>query len=120
MTEEQEVDPGSQCFVSPDGYQSEEAEAPIFEDGVSGLKVFPNPFLEHVNFHFVSETDSRAKLEVFDTFGRLVETVFEGRVTAGNKYEFRFNRPQKVDGMLFYRLTTSQKVYTGKLINGNL
>ena len=85
----------------------------------TGFQVYPNPFRDHVNFRFVPEMDSQVKLEVFDALGRLLETVFEGNVSAGVTYEYKFSNIQQVDGMLIYRLTTDGEVQMGKLMHGN-
>jgi len=98
-----------------------EAEPPIIaeETNTPGLLVFPNPFNDYATFQFVPEKDTKAKLQLFDINGRLVETLYEGNVFAGEKYEFLNTRKSPSSAMLIYRLTLEDKVITGKLLRGN-
>jgi hypothetical protein len=98
-----------------------EAEPPavIEPQNEIGLVVYPNPFYDRTTFRFVPAEDTRAKLELFDTYGRLVATLFENMVTAGQKYEVEYHRTDNGSSMLIYRMTMGDKITTGKLVQGN-
>jgi hypothetical protein len=83
------------------------------------LSVYPNPFIQTTNFQIVPAVDARATLELYDIYGRLVETLFEARVEAGMIYEVKYHRTSSMDAMLIYRLTIGDKVVTGKLLKSN-
>jgi hypothetical protein len=102
--------------------QSDQAEPPtviIPSNDPSSLVVFPNPYIDKVTFQFVPEADTRAKLELFDITGRPVETLYEGNVTGGEKYEIEYLRTVPNSNVLIYRMTMGDKVSTGKLLRGN-
>jgi hypothetical protein len=102
--------------------QSEEAEPPITiipSNDPSSLLVYPNPYIDKVTFQFVPESDTRARLELYDLTGRLVETLYEGNVTGGQKYEIEYLRTAPNSNILIYRMTMGDKVSTGKLLRGN-
>jgi hypothetical protein len=80
------------------------------------LEVYPNPTRDKATFRFVPQADSKARLEIYHLNGSLVQTLYEGDVTAGTLYEFVYQPADRHPGMLLYRLVLDNKVINGKLV----
>jgi hypothetical protein len=82
----------------------------------SKLLVYPNPFSDKLRFAFISTTDANARIDLFDMTGRLVKTVFNNEVKAGNSYQAEFRPDTRVSGMYLYRMTLGDQVFNGKVM----
>jgi len=69
-----------------------------------------------LKFEFVSTATSRARIDVYDALGRLVQTVFDKPVKSGVNYNAEFVPKSKVNTMYFYRMILGDKVYNGKVV----
>jgi uncharacterized protein (TIGR02145 family) len=84
----------------------------------SGLKVYPNPFTDHIYFDLQLKTDSKVSLEIFDISGTKLATVFNDVVVAFDHYLFEYNPKNVSSGIFFYRLIVDgQMMFTGNLIH---
>jgi hypothetical protein len=79
------------------------------------LLVFPNPFSDRLRFEFIAPVDAQARIDLFDMTGRLVNTVFDLPVKAGQDYQADFEPSNDVSGMYFYRATIGEQVFNGKV-----
>jgi hypothetical protein len=79
------------------------------------VTVFPNPYLDNVNFIIESPVAAKASLKVYNAMGQLVSVVFNGEVSAGKSRNIHFNTPS-ADGSLFYIYEQNGQKLTGKLI----
>ena len=77
---------------------------------------FPNPFANEANLIVDLEQDEKIIIRIFDSRGRLVKEIHNGRLPAGRQ-NFKW-KPTQSDskGIYFYNITTSTVVVTGKLV----
>jgi hypothetical protein len=77
----------------------------------------PNPFNDRVRFTIESPVEGYGSLEVFNTLGQKVQTVFQGHVSAGVQ-RVDFSVPSSVRSNLIYVFRVGGHQVTGKLMNG--
>ncbi|MCA9757493.1 MAG: T9SS type A sorting domain-containing protein [Candidatus Eisenbacteria bacterium] len=79
----------------------------------------PNPFATTTDIHFQLAQEADVRLEIFDVAGRLVRTVFSGRVAAGEHavtWDGRMDSGASAgSGIYLYRLQAGGKVWGQKL-----
>jgi hypothetical protein len=91
-------------------------QIPNDEAGVY-LHAYPNPFSEEVNIEFTLAHDARVRLEIVSLEGKLVGTLFEGDVKAGELRASKFHAGPLANGMYFYRLITEDgEIQNRKLV----
>lgn len=66
---------------------------------------YPNPFNPATNINFVLPTSGKVRLQVFDLQGRLVQTLVDKSVSAG-EHSIVFDASSLSNGMYLYRLET--------------
>ncbi len=76
---------------------------------------FPNPFNPATIIHFSLSHAELVTLKVFDTFGREVATLIDGKVAAGS-HQVVFDAATRPSGVYFYRLTASAFSQTRKMV----
>lgn len=81
---------------------------------------YPNPFNPTTNFEYILNRKSKVKIEVFDEVGKLVTTLVDGVMEAG-EYRMSWNGKSSSgstvsSGTYFYRLSTDAVVQTKKMI----
>jgi hypothetical protein len=81
----------------------------------AGAGNFPNPFNDETNIFFNLEKDSPVKVSVFNVEGKLVETIFEGRLKAGTQYQNWTPRGLE-KGIYLYQVYTEGKTIAGKMV----
>jgi len=80
------------------------------------LIAYPNPFDKHTTVSFtVPSAEQNVTLDVYDTMGRKVATLYSGRAAANQTYSYPFDGARLMFGVYFARLTTSSGVYTFRL-----
>jgi len=79
-----------------------------------GLTITPNPFNPETFLNFYSEKPGTASLRVFDTRGRLVRTVLEGKITMGNNRAC-FSARGLAPGIYIAHLALDGKVYNRRM-----
>ena len=77
--------------------------------------MYPNPFCDRVNFEWTAPADDNVRLEILDCMGNRIAMIFQGAVTKGKRYSFEWVASNVHNDLLYYRLTTSNKVDYGKL-----
>ena len=91
-------------------------EGEIIENKLD-LMVYPNPFVNEVNFKFTSPATGFATIEIFDIMGKKLSVVFKGKVEADMEQTAQFNvSAYSARTMLVYRLTVGDKVISGKVL----
>jgi hypothetical protein len=97
--------------------KSTDEEAVFVPQAEPGLKVYPNPFKDHLYFDLRIPTDSRVRLEIFDLTGAIIATVFDNNVIADESYFIEYIPENIMNGVFMYRLIIDGKImYTGKVI----
>jgi hypothetical protein len=76
---------------------------------------YPNPFNPSTQIMFGLPTESRVKLELFNTLGELVMTVLDGTRAAGY-HTVTVDASTLSAGLYLYRLTAGDKVMTRKML----
>jgi len=103
--------------VNATSVKSTESEAIMVPQAELGLKVYPNPFKDHLYFDLRIPTDSRVRLEIFDLTGAIIATVFDNNVMADESYFIEYIPENIMNGVFMYRLIIDGKImYTGKVI----
>ena len=69
------------------------------------LQNYPNPFNPNTIISIHVPQESNIELEVFNSNGELVKTIYEGYLNQG-KYNFKFNAENLASGIYFYKLKT--------------
>jgi hypothetical protein len=67
---------------------------------------YPNPFNPTTTMGFMVVNDADVALRVYDSCGREVETLFQGRAAGMMLHEFQFDARDLPSGAYFYRLET--------------
>jgi len=83
------------------------------------LQNYPNPFNPETKIQFALASGSDVKLEIFDVLGRLVNTLYDGRLESGS-YSITWNGRDKNEaqvssGVYFYRLITEHGIRQEKM-----
>ena len=81
------------------------------------LYTYPNPFnpTTTIRFNVGLETSHTTSLQIFDVTGRLVETLVNGELVAGD-HEIQWNASQSSSGVYFVELIAGEKRQIQKLL----
>ena len=81
------------------------------------LYTYPNPFnpTTTIRFNVGLETSHTTSLQIFDVTGRLVETLVNGELLAGD-HEIQWNASQSSSGVYFVELIAGEKRQIQKLL----
>jgi hypothetical protein len=79
------------------------------------LNVYPNPFKDKLNFEWTAPYDDYVQVEILDKSGRRLTTVFEGKVTKGQHYNFEWLATGLTDQFYFYKYSSSRNKDYGQL-----
>ncbi|MGC9361422.1 MAG: T9SS type A sorting domain-containing protein, partial [Candidatus Syntrophosphaera sp.] len=74
---------------------------------------YPNPFKPTTTISFRIEKSSHVTLKIYDTRGRLIETLVDGELNP-NTYQNVWNATDVPSGVYFYRLTVDDKAVDSK------
>lgn len=81
------------------------------------MKVFPNPFRDHLYFELELNKRASISLDIYNLTGSKIATVFIG-IVEPDAYRFDYQSRHTENGELFYRLTIEGKVIVrGKVIH---
>ena len=72
---------------------------------------YPNPFNASTTISFAVSAATDARLEIYDITGRLVNTLLDGSVEAG-EHSVVWDASDYATGVYFYRLETAEKTET--------
>jgi hypothetical protein len=80
------------------------------------LRAYPNPFSEATTFEFMVPESGKARLEIFNSVGAKVSTLFEKDVEASTPYKVDFNGEHLSKGVYIYRFSIGDKSYSRRLV----
>ena len=80
------------------------------------LTSYPNPFQSYANIEFTGIEKENAVLQVFNLSGVLLETLYRGKVEAGQTYSFKFDGSRLPDGTYLLRLVCGKKAFSRLLL----
>jgi hypothetical protein len=80
------------------------------------LQNYPNPFNPSTEIKFSVEVTAPASLEVFNTLGQKVATLYNDVAEAGKYHTVRFDAANLSSGMYYYRLQSGTRVEMKKLL----
>jgi hypothetical protein len=83
---------------------------------MASLNVYPNPFDDHLVFEFTSPIPVRARIDIYDLTGRLIETVFDQQIEGGTVYHAAFKPVKEVSAMYLYRVTLGNSSHVNKVV----
>ena len=75
---------------------------------------FPNPFKDFTTIRFSLPESNWVRIDIYDMFGKLIETVVKDNFTAG-VHQLQWHRGRVVSGIYLLRMTTSGDSQTMKL-----
>lgn len=101
-------------FVSEEISVSNEISNEI-PDGYELNQNYPNPFNPTTVIGYQLPVSSDVTLKVFDMLGRVVATLVDGRVTAGN-HQVEFDASGLSSGVYFYQLTAGEVSVSKKML----
>jgi hypothetical protein len=81
------------------------------------VTAFPNPFNDRVKFTILSKVSGQAQLEVFNTMGQRVSTLYNGYLQANRMQIVEYKVPGIISSTLIYKLRVGGKLATGKLLH---
>ena len=87
----------------------------FFPDKIELFQNYPNPFNPSTTIKIGLPRTDYIILQVFDTLGQLVTTLFEGKLSAGY-HRFVFRNNHLPSGIYYYRLKTSNALKIKKLV----
>jgi hypothetical protein len=88
---------------------------PVGEDAIAVL-AYPNPFNSNTNITFsVNTASDNLTVEVFNTVGERLATLFRGAAEAGVMYTVEFNGADIPAGIYTYRIISGNESYVDKL-----
>ena len=80
------------------------------------VRAVPNPFTDKVRFNMTSAISGTGSLELYNSVGQKVATVFTGHVQAGVELQKEFNVPVAQRNTLIYVFRVGNQKATGKLL----
>jgi len=76
---------------------------------------FPNPFKMETNVWFNLEKESQVSIAIFNLQGKLIETLFDGKLGRGTQYQSW--TPKNLEkGIYLYRIQSEEKTESGKMV----
>ncbi len=92
--------------------------SPIRINNQPTVKAYPNPFSDRIKFVVTSPVAGSGNLEVYNSLGQKVKTVFKGSIIAGSQ-TFELNLPNKQTANMVYVLRIGDKKLSGKIMQIN-
>jgi hypothetical protein len=80
------------------------------------VKAAPNPFDDRVRFTMESYVSGHGSLEIYNTLGQKISTVYQGHIEAGRSLVREFTVPRTQRAALVYVFRVGNERVTGKLI----
>ena len=74
-----------------------------------GLRVYPNPFSDKTTIDYVAAEAGELRLEVFNTTGDLVRTLYQGQAKAGVLQQYELDGRGLAAGVYVCRVTQNNK-----------
>lgn len=80
-----------------------------------GTGNFPNPFKRETTIYFNLEKESHVSISIFTLQGKLIETIFNGKLGRGTQYQTW--TPRNLErGIYLYKIQTDDKTDSGKMV----
>jgi len=87
-----------------------------FYSRASQLECYPNPFTIKTNISFSVQTSGRAVVNVFDSMGKNVATIFDNDVNSSEQYKVSFDTSSLPSGVYIVQLRCGEQYSTSKVI----
>jgi hypothetical protein len=81
------------------------------------VRTYPNPFTDHVYFHFVSPVSGEAVFEIYDFTGRRLKQINKPNVIANQDILIKYMVPKVHHNQIVYRITVGKYTSRGILIS---
>ncbi|MEM7036245.1 MAG: T9SS type A sorting domain-containing protein, partial [Bacteroidota bacterium] len=81
------------------------------------VEAFPNPFQSSTEIRFRLPKTADAQLQIFDLQGQMIAELYQDEAEAGKWQRCELKGDDLSAGIYFYRLSTQEKILTGKLIH---
>ena len=95
-------------------YDKVTGEDPVYEEPEGPVcKAYPNPFTEKLTFEWTADEDDDVRLDLLDTQGNHVKSLYCGRVYRGERYKVECGDLTK--SMYIYRFNSKKKTSYGKI-----
>ena len=87
-------------------------------EGMDLLEVYPNPFSDHATIKFSVPESDEVTLEIYNTAGVRIATLYDGMAMAEEIYTVNFDATHLSGGIYFYRFSTKSGSYyqKGKIV----
>lgn len=80
------------------------------------MTAYPNPTTGQAQIVFDALTNGKTTIEIMDMNGRLVETIFNQDVRAGENYSVAFDGSDLPNGIYITKMTTNSEIAIGKIM----
>lgn len=80
------------------------------------VQAYPSPYSTNITFVLQSDVSGKGTLDVYNTVGQKLQTVFNGQVFSGSAQTIKFNVPTASRTDLIYKFQVNGKQITGKLL----
>jgi hypothetical protein len=91
---------------------------PIVDQQPLKVVAYPNPFNEKINFVVTSPVSGKGSLDVYNSLGQKIKTVYQGNINKGSQnFELRLSQHQVSN--LVYVLRVGDQQLTGKILQVN-
>ena len=87
----------------------------ITPKGISVVQAYPNPSSGPVSFEFMVDADARVIMDLYNTSGARIATIFNADVQAGMSQTVQFDNSLP-NGLYIYILRWNNERLTGKLV----
>lgn len=94
---------------------SHEPENEITDYSGLSLMAYPNPASDLTTFEFSLPEDGKATLEIYNSAGAKVASLFETGVEANRTYQVNYDTRQLANGLYIYKFSTNEKSYSRRL-----
>jgi hypothetical protein len=82
------------------------------------VQAFPNPFRDQVRFEVNSPVSGKGSLDVYNSLGQKIKTVFQGNIIKGSQ-SFQLKLTQRQVSNLVYVLRVGGQQVSGKILQVN-
>ena len=84
-------------------------------EGLSSIKLFPNSAIDHLTLSLTAEQSLETDIALFSVSGKLMKTIFRGRLDAG-EHAFRLNRDNIPSGIYLVKTSIGGRSHISKIV----
>ena len=106
------------CSPTPTGRIAAKSTNMVTDAAPLQVKAYPNPFHDKINFVVTSPVSGKGSLEVYNSLGQKIRTVYQGNINKGNQ-NFELRLPQRQVSNLIYVLNVDGQKVSGKILQVN-